>query len=271
VDGYVTRLAEYLEGRELTRSLVMRDIRGQYKGSVLGWFWSLLNPLTTVLIFSFLGSVLAIDAPVGDPSGLDSFVMHLVTGLVPWTFFAAAVTGATGAIVGQGALITKVYFPRGVVVLAKVASLGFTALIEMAVAIVALLVVGNNVLPWLPVVVALMVIQATFALGIGLMLSVVNVYFRDVQYFLTLALQALFYTTPIVYPITLVSDRGEGLLRLYELNPLVAMVEAYRAALYNLRWPEVADVAYLSAWAVGSLLVGAWVFSRFEGRLAEEL
>jgi ABC-2 type transport system permease protein len=267
----VSRLAEYLEGRELTSSLVMRDIRGQYKGSVLGWFWSLLNPLTTVLIFSFLGTVLKIDAPVGDPSGLDSFVMLLVTGLVPWTFFAAAVTGATGAIVGQGALITKVYFPRGVVVLAKVASLGFTALIEMAVAIAALLVVGNQVLPWLPVVLVLMVLQAIFALGIGLMLSVLNVYFRDVQYFLTLALQALFYTTPIVYPISLVTDRGEGIARLYRLNPLVDMVEAYRAALYHLRWPTAGGMAYLAAWAIGSLVVGAWVFSRFEGRLAEEL
>jgi len=249
----------------------MRDIRGQYKGSVLGWFWSLLNPLTTVAIFSFLGSVLKIEAPVGDPSGLKSFVMHLVTGLVPWTFFSAAVTGATGAVVGQGALITKVYFPRGVVVLAKVGSLGFTGLIEMAVAMVALLVAGNMVLPWLPMVLVLLILQAVLALGLGLMLSVLNVYFRDVQYFLTLALQVLFYTTPIIYPITLVTNKGEGIARLYRLNPLVEMVEAYRAVLYHLRWPTAGGMAYLGAWSIGALVLGAWVFSRFEGRLAEEL
>jgi ABC-type polysaccharide/polyol phosphate export permease len=74
-----------------------------------------------------------------------------------------------------------------------------------------------------------------------------------------------------VYPISLVTDRGEGIARLYRLNPLVDMVEAYRAALYHLRWPTAGGMAYLAAWAIGSLVVGAWVFSRFEGRLAEEL
>jgi ABC-2 type transport system permease protein len=152
-----------------------------------------------------------------------------------------------------------------------VASLGFTALIEMAVALAVLLVVGNNVLPWIPVVLVLMVIQAIFALGVGLMLAVANVYFRDIQYFLTIALQALFYTTPIVYPISLVQEHGERLFQLYRLNPLVRMVEAYRAALYHLRWPQAADVAYLAAWAIGALVVGAVLFLRFEGRLAEEL
>lgn len=267
----MTSLADYLDARELTRSLVTRDIRGQYKGSVLGWLWSLLNPLTTVAIFGLFGAVVGIAAPIGDPSGLHSFVLHLVTGLVPWTFFSAAVTGATGAVVGQSSLITKVYFPRGVVVAAKVASLGFTALIEMSVAVAVLLVAGNMVLPWLPVVLVLLMLQAMMALGIGLALSVLNVYFRDVQYFLTLALQALFYTTPIVYPINLVSSRGAGVLRLYKLNPLVELVEGYRAALYHLRWPSTGGMAYLAAWSVGTLVVGALVFSRFEGRLAEEL
>jgi lipopolysaccharide transport system permease protein len=267
----VASLAEYVEARELTRSLVARDIRGQYKGSALGWVWSLLNPLTTVAIFSLFGAVVGIPAPVGDPSGLHNFVLHLITGLVPWAFFSASVTGATGSVVAHGALLTKVYFPRAVVVVSKVASVGFTALIEMSVAVVILLIAGNMVLPWLPMVAVLLVLQALLALWVGLSLSVLNVYFRDVQYFLTLLLQALFYATPIVYPITVVEQRGGRLETIYRINPMVELVEAYRDVLYHLRWPQPGRLAYVAAWAVGSVLLGAWVFSRFEGRLAEEL
>jgi ABC-type polysaccharide/polyol phosphate export permease len=268
----VARLAEYVEARELVRSLVIRDVRGQYKGSVLGWFWSLLNPLTTVVIFTLFGAVTKLAESIPPAAnGRRVFVLHLITGLIPWNAFAAALTGAAGAVVAQSALVTKVYFPRGVVVLAKLGALAFTAAIEMTVLVIALLVAGLMVLPWLPVVLLLFVLQSMLALGFGLVFAVANVYFRDVQYFLTLALQAMFYATPIVYPIAFVTDRGGRLETLYRLNPLVELVEAYRDVLYYLQWPSPARLAYLAVWAVVALALGWATFTRFEGRLAEEL
>lgn len=262
-------LAEYVESRELVRSLVARDIRGQYKGSVLGWLWSLLNPLTTVAIFTLFGAVTKLSDTIAPAAnGKKIFVLHLITGLIPWNAFSVALTGAAGAVVAQSALVTKVYFPRGAVVLAKIGALGFTALIEMTVMLVALLIAGLMVLPWLPVVLGLLVLQTMLALGFGLVFSVANVYFRDVQYFLTLALQALFYATPIVYPISLVPERY---VSLYRLNPLVELVEAYRDVLYYGHFPQAGRVGYLAVWAVAALALGWWVFHRFEGRLAEEL
>jgi len=268
----VTTIAEYVEARELAKALTLREIRGQYKGSVLGWFWSLLNPLTTVAVFTFFFAVLGVEAPVGDPSGLKVFALYLITGLVPWNFFAASVNGAAGSIVAQGALISKVYFPRGIVVLAKIGAVGFTTLMEFTVATVILLIAGNMVLPWLPVLALLMLIQACLALGIGLVLAVANVYFRDVQYFVTIALQVLFYSTPIAYQVGLVEAKigSDGLL-LYRLNPLVDLIEAYHHVLYDLRMPSLGWMAYVLAWAVGLLVLGMRLFSRFESRLAEEL
>ena len=268
----MSTIAEYVEARELAKALTVREIRGQYKGSILGWFWSLLNPITTVAVFTFLFTVLGAPAPEGDPSGLKIYSLYFFTGLVPWNLFAASVNGSAGAIVAQGSLISKVYFPRGIVVISKIGAVGFTSLMELSVAVIILLIAGNMVLPWLPIVVLLLVLQTCLALGFGLILAVANVYFRDIQHFIGILLQVLFYSTPIVYQIDLVENKlGSTGLTLYRLNPLVDLIEAYHHVLYDLRWPDFAWLSYVAAWAVGLLALGVWVFSRFEARLAEEL
>lgn len=265
-------IAEYVEARELAKALTLREIRGQYKGSILGWLWSLLNPLTTVLVFSFLFLVLGAPAPVGDPSGLKFYALYFFTGLVPWNFFSATVSGSAGSLVNQGSLISKVYFPRAIVVVSKLGAVGFTSLMEMTVAVVLLLIAGNMVLPWLPVVLLLLVLQSCLALGVGLMLAVANVYFRDVGHFVGILLQVGFYSAPIVYPISLVEEKlGADRLWLYRLNPLVDLIEAYHHVLYDLRMPSLAWLAYVAVWAAVVLGLGVLMFNRFEPRLAEEL
>ena len=123
----------------------------------------------------------------------------------------------------------------------------------------------------------LLVLVTTFTLGLALMLSVANVYFRDMQYFVAIVLQLWFYATPIIYPIELVEQQrgteilGVSILTLYNLNPAVTFVEAFRDVLYDLQWPSLDRWGAMLAWAVVSLVVGVRVFSRFEGRLAEEL
>jgi ABC-type polysaccharide/polyol phosphate export permease len=150
-------------------------------------------------------------------------------------------------------------------------------LIEMSIVLLILLVAGNFVIPWIPMVFVLIALETVLVLGGGLLVSVANVYFRDVKHFIGIAMQALFYSTPIVYPITVVPDTADILGAeipigtIYRLNPLVQLVQAFRAVLYDLRFPPLDSMLYLVAWSVGMLAFGYWFFDRHQRRLAEEV
>jgi len=189
----MTKLAELAESRELLANLTLRELRGKYKRSLLGWSWSLVNPLATMAIFTVVFLYfLKVPVPRGDPSGLHVFALFLLCGLLPWNLLANGVTGSMGAVLGNANLIKKVYFPRELLVAATVASWTVSLLVELAVLAVAMLVAGNGVLPWIPAVVVLVALQTAFVLGIGLLLGVLNVFFRDVQHFVGIVLQIWF-------------------------------------------------------------------------------
>jgi lipopolysaccharide transport system permease protein len=274
----MTALATYAHVRDLAVNLTLRELKGKYKRSVLGWSWSLLNPLVTALIFTMVFKVFfQAQTPPGQPSGLSNFPLWLLCGLLPWNYLANSLNGATESLVANGNLIKKVYFPRQVLVLANAASWMVPLLIEMGVLAALLLAFGNFVLPWLPMVLVLILLQSGLVVGVGLVLGAANVYFRDVKHLIGILLQASFYATPIVYPLSKVPERAEllgldvAVRSLYRLNPMVPMVEAYRDVLYDLRFPPVGDLAYVAAWGAACLAVGLLVFSRLEPRLAEEL
>jgi ABC-2 type transport system permease protein len=271
----MSSLTEIRQGRELWANLTLRELRSKYKGSFLGWTWSLVNPLATMLVFSLVFKVfLKVDEPTGDPSGLKVFALFLLCGLLPWTFFANALTDGIGSLLANANLVKKVWFPRELLVASVVTAWFVSAAIEMFVLAVALLIAGNFVLPALPLVALLLFVQTLFVFGLALVISIVSVYFRDVQYLVSIGMQMWFYATPIVYPISLVHDALEDrplLLDLYRLNPMTRLVEMYRDLLYDLRLPPALDVVYVVGIAVACLLAGWWMFSRFEGRLAEEL
>jgi ABC-2 type transport system permease protein len=280
----VPALAELSESRELLANLTSRELRGKYKRSVLGWSWSLINPLVTMGIFYVVfGVILGAGKGVeGHPSGLANFALYLAIGLLPWGFLANGMTGSIGSLIANANLVKKVYFRREILVFSAVGAFLVTFLIEMLVLCVVLLVVGNNILPWLPVVIAVIAVQTLFVTGMGLTVSVLNVYFRDTQHFLSIFLQLWFYATPIVYPLALVRDKIAGhplfigswhvpMQGIYEANPMVRFVKIYHALLYDLRAPAWGDVAYVVTVAVVVLLIGYRIFLRFEPRLAEEL
>lgn len=274
----MTTLAEYRTSRELLSNLTLRELRAKYKRSILGWTWSLLNPLATMLIFTLVFRFfLRINAPKSLATDLQSFSLYLLCGLLPWNFFTNGVSASMGSLVGNANLIKKTYFPRELLVIAQVGSWLVSLLIEMALLAVALVVFGNMVLPWLPVAVLLIVLLAMFVTGLSLTFSVLNVYFRDVQHFVGILFQVWFYLTPIVYPLTFVPERAEmfgrdlPVRRLFHLNPLVDFVEAFRALLYDLRMPSIAVLSYIVVASVVSLVTGLRLFARLQGKLAEEL
>lgn len=269
----MSQLSEVIQSRELLWNLTLRELRGKYKRSVLGWTWSLVNPLVTMALFTVVFGVFLKATPDrGDPSGLDVFALWLLCSLLAWNFVANTLNGGAVALIGNGNLIKKVYFPRQTLVGAVVGANLVSLLIELGVLAVALLVVGNNVLPWIPGVLVITALLVVFTLGLALALSVLNVYFRDTQHFLAIFLQIWFYASPIVYPEKLVREHVSGLVwRLYEANPFYRFAEAYRDLFYDLRWPGLATLGSLLAWSAGALAVGWWTFGKLEGRLAEEL
>jgi ABC-type polysaccharide/polyol phosphate export permease len=269
----VSLLSDVRGSRELLVNLTLREVRGKYKRTALGQSWSLLNPLVQMAIFTVVfGVLIRIRPEPGDPSGLDVFALWLVAGLLPWAFFANAVNGGMGALIGNANLINKVYFPRETLVLSTVFSWNVSFATELLVLTAALLVLGGSPLLFLPLVVVAVVALTAFALGVALALSVANVYFRDTQHFMALVMQVWFYATPIVYPLSLVHAKAPGTVEtVYRLNPMERFVGIFRDLLYDNRLPPAADALYALVAAAGTLALGWWLFRRYEGRLAEEL
>lgn len=261
---------------ELLWNLTLREMRGRFKRSTLGWLWSVINPLASIAIYTLVfGVFLKVEPERGDPSGLHVYGFFLVCGLLPWTFLTSGLNGAVSSIVGNEGLVKKVYFPRSVLptasTLAWLANFG----VELIVLGVVLLVAGNMVLPWVPVVLALMVLETGFVLGLGLLLSAANAYFRDVQHFLAIVLNIWFYATPILYPKSQIPEDtellGMSVRDLLGLNPMAVFVDSYRSVLYDLAWPSLGQWLAMAVVSAVTLALGAAGFRRLEPRLAEEL
>jgi len=271
-DVPVSVLADLGSSRDLLTNLTLREIRSKYKRTALGQLWSLLNPIAQMATYSVVFSFLLRAQPdKGSPSGLDVFALWLSAGLLPWLFFSNAVTTGMGSLVSNANLIKKVYFPREALVVANTLSWLFTFSIEMAVLVVAILIFGGSPLLYLPATVFFMLVLAVFALGVSFLLAIANVYFRDTQHFVAIAMQVWFYATPIVYPISIVADKHHQLLALYRINPLERFGEVFRDTMYNGRWPSWSNTVYTVLVSACVLVVGYVVFKRYEGRLAEEL
>ena len=286
----MSALKELAAGRELLTNLTLRELRGKYKRTALGWAWSMLNPLSTIVIYSIVfGKLFGLTAQVGNPSGLDSFTFFLTSALLAWNFTSTGISATIGTLVGNANLIKKVYFPREYIVASSVFSWVVSFLIELAVLAVILTVTRHMVLQWLPVVLVLVFFQCLLVLGYSLALAPLNVYFRDVTHFVGIFMQIWFYLTPVVYPIIATDKDGKvvktyipGHINLffwhdfplrfvYKLNPMVHYVTAYRNLLYDGRMPGASSMAYLVGLTLVVLVFGWMVFRRLEARLVEEL
>ncbi|MCY3634073.1 MAG: ABC transporter permease [bacterium] len=259
--------------RELIGRLVQRELGARYKRSVLGWLWSMLNPAATLAIYALVfGVLLKFDPPRAGNGRFDNFALYLFCALVMWNAFYGVITGAMSALLDLGSLLGKVYFPPEAPAVAALFTVLFQAAIEASILMLILICLVNvswTFLLW-PV---LLLFFSIFALGIGLVLSVWNVRYRDVGYLATIALQFLFYVTPIVYPLSIIPERAMGLPTrdIIRLNPLSQFTEASRELLYGLDWPGVLRLGLMAiiSLAVG---VGGWLMFKVRTRdIAEEL
>lgn len=277
----ISLIADLRRSPELLTNLTRREIKGKYKRTALGQAWSLANPIALMIIYTLVFSVIIrIPADVGDPSGLDVFAIWLMCGLLPWTFFTGVVNGGMSTLVGNENLIKKVFFPRITLIAASSLASLFTWMIEMSVLAVVLLILGADLWLWIPGVALMMGLMALFATGVSMLLAIANVYFRDTQHFVTILFQAWFYLTPILYPVSFVATESERIgplfgsvtvLDVYRLNPMERFVEVFRNLLYDNRMPALDSVLFCVGWTAVVLVLGAWVFRRHQGKLAEVL
>ncbi|MDW5327582.1 ABC transporter permease [Plantactinospora sp. KLBMP9567] len=264
--------------RNTLRLLVRRDLAVKYQQSVLGYLWSLIEPLGMGVIYFFVFGVLyrsATDRHLGDAA--DSYPLFLITGIFAWMWTSSAISEATAALTGQARLITTMNLPREVFPIGRVAGrfaeylAGLPILVGVAIVYASLdrIEFGWSLLA-LPLAV---LIQATLLVGIALLLSSLNVLMRDIERLMRLVTRVLFYATPIIYPLTLVRDSSlpDWVKIVYELNPLVGIFQLHHAVWYPDEFP---DARLLGVAVGGSLLVllaGWWVFRRLEPAVLKEL
>lgn len=266
------RLAELWQYRELVRNLVVGDLKSRYKNSVFGFFWSLLNPLGMMLVFTLIFGVLTPNVQI------EKYPLFLLCGLLPWNYFSTSVTGSLYSVVGNGNLVKKVYFPRAVLPIATVLSQLVNFLLAFIVLFAALLVFQANFSPWLWTLPLVLLIQTVFTLGIALVLSTLNVFYRDTAMIMDVVMLAWFFLTPVFYSanilpqsVTLLGITINPQRLLYIVNPMASLVNIYRDLLY---WGYRTDLDFFVRTAVTAVLVfafGFWFFHRYADRFGEEL
>jgi homopolymeric O-antigen transport system permease protein len=260
--GLAGRLRELLRYRDLIWNLVLRDLKARYKSSILGYLWSLVNPLLMMGVFTVLFRFLL-------KSGIPNFPVFIIVGLLPWNYFATSVSGAVVSITGQSNLIKKVYFPREVLPI----SLVIANLINYVLALPAMfliMIVLKAHFQWVMLFFPLIaLIETIFVLGVALFLSCLNVFFRDTQVVMEVVLTAWFFLTPIFYRLSdLVPDHAR-LVRW--LNPMASLVDFYRDIFYLGGMPGWDALVRTLVTALIVLLVGYLFFVRFSSRFGEEV
>jgi ABC-2 type transport system permease protein len=250
----------------LLRELVLRDLRARYTGSAFGFVWAFLYPIWQLALFSLVFSIILRIPLVGERT--ESFAAFLFAGLLPWMAFQEGVARGTTAILDNGHLVKKLRFPSQVLVLSVV----FSALVHTAIALAIFAVlqaVRGELAPagvvWLLVGVAG---QLGLTIGLALLMAALQVYLRDVVHGLGLVLSALFYVTPIVYPVGLVPERLQPWLA---ANPLTTVVALYRSFLISGRPPSLSALIGLAAAVVVLLLAGVFVFRGLAAGFSDEL
>jgi len=262
-------LAELPRYRALIQSLVARELKARYRGSVLGFFWSFINPLTLLLIYSFVFKYV-MPAAI---RGIDNYPLFMFCGLLPWTWFASSLTESSGVLISGGNLIKKVLFPAEILPIVTVTANMihfFLALPILAVFLVyydAPLTVSELV--WFPVVVA---VQYVFTLACALLLSALTVHFRDIKDILSNVLTLWFFATPIIYSYLHMPEEAKPFMKFMNLNPFSHLAISYQEILFFIgpfghwRWLLALGVA-----SIGLFLMAYWIFDRLRDSFAEEV
>lgn len=248
--------------REMINSLVRRDLKGRYKGSVLGFFWTFLNPLLQLGVYTLVFSVIL-------TNDIEDYYLYLFVALIPWIFFSVSVSGGSSCIRSQQDLIKKIYFPREVLPIAFVTSQFVNMVLSFLVVGVVVVISGRSlrILPLLSMLIV-MLVEYMLALGMALIVSAATVYIRDLEYLLGIITMAWQFMTPIMYSIEMVP---EELTPLFMLNPMTPVILAYRDILYYGKVPQLTTLMHAVGFGILLIFLGFFAFGKLKKHFAEEM
>lgn len=263
IRGAGQRLAAIAGHLDLFLLLVQKELKVKYKGTALGVLWSLLNPLFMMLVYTAIFTVIA-------RANIPRYQVYVFCALLPWTAFTAAVTSGTTSVVNNGNLVRRVAFPAELFPLTSVVANLINALPGFLILAAIALILHQPFGIALVILPVLIVLQAAFSLGLVLLLSSLNVYFRDVEYLIGVLLTVWFFGTPILYPLTLFTHH-QRIRALIQANPMTWLMDAYQRIWYSATWPEWATLGAFALLSVALVVLGALAFGRASRRFAEEV
>ena len=255
-------LKEMYEYREMIFSLVKKDLRGRYKGSVLGFMWTFINPLLQLLVFTLVFSIIM-------RANYEQYYLFLFVALVPWMFFGSSVQDGSTCIMRESNMVKKIYFPREVMPISYVTS-NFVNMLLCFIVIFAVVIVSGvginlRAICYLPII---MIVEYIMCLGGAMLTSALTVYFRDLEYILGIITMAWMYFTPVVYSLDMVPEKLRPFMN---LNPMTPVITGYRDVLYGGQVPRIETLASGLILGIVVLIVGCVVFQKLQKGFAEEL
>jgi hypothetical protein len=249
--------------RELLKTSVKKDIGGKYKNSFLGVLWSFINPLLQILVYALIFPLV-----MKNGGSYKDYTVFMVCGLIPWAYFTTVINRASFIMIENGNILKKVYFPRSILPLSLVTSETINFLVSCIIILAFIVIKGFGISKFILFFPLVLLIQYVLLLGVALIFSAVTVYMRDIQHFIGVVLQLLFYATPIVYSIDTIP---EGFRWILKWNPMTYIIEGYRAIFYNQTMPDLKALGILGIISIVILIVGYLLFSKLQKRFAEEL
>lgn len=243
-------------------NFIKKEIRGKYKGSILGFLWNFIVPLMQVVTYVLVFSI------VFRP-GIPSYPVYLIVGMVPWIFFSETLSGGTGTVIANAPLITKIYFPRSVLPISVAVSKFVNFIIAMVVTILVLIFLYEYEVSLMAIIYVpmLMIMLFFFSLGLTMLLSAINAYYRDIEYIVGVALMILIWLTPILYDRSSIDD--PLLSTVLKINPMTYFTEAFDQVLYSVSSPEPFTFIICLILTIASLIIGWTVFTVLERNFAE--
>lgn len=257
----VNQLREIYFYREMLKNMVSKELRARYKGSVLGFLWTFLNPLLMLVVYATIFSmVLRIK--------MEHYAMFLFVGLLPWNFFQGSLQMGASSIISNANLIKKIYFPREILPVALTVSNLFNFIFSLAILIPALFLFGVpltvNIL-FFPVI---LFFHFLFVLGMVLVVSAATVYLRDLVHVISILLMAWFYVTPIIFPLELIPQKYQWIL---QINPMTPVILAYQNIFFRGKLPDTGGMIYFTILSLVVFLIGMAVFRRLKRNFAEQV
>lgn len=272
VRGIRAQLTQLYRFRHAIAQLTLRELKARYKNTALGFFWSLLNPFGMMLVFTAVFTVFLPN------NTIEKYPLFVLCGLLPWNFLSAGVMTGISSITGNGSLVTKVNFPREVLPIASVSANLINFLLSLVVLFALLIIFQSHISPWIWLLPVVILLHAAFILGLALILSTLNVFYRDTLMVMDVIMLAWFFLTPVVYPIDAlpsafaIGDVTLDVQRIvYILNPMASIISTYRDLLY---WGYRTDWDFFIRTAITSFAIlgfGYWFFKRHSPRFGEEV